>query len=81
MAGDYIIHASCRRPDDPPVQPASAEGDREGAGCLYHIVREEDVNVDLGNQFAPAIPPPPCTGDNHLIDQATLVAAQPVLRR
>ncbi|MET8353212.1 hypothetical protein [Micromonospora sp. NPDC005206] len=43
-----------------------------GQGCLYHIVREEDVNVDLGNQFAPQIPPPPCAGDSHVIDQSTL---------
>ena len=42
-----------------------------GAGCLYRPVREEDVNVDLGNQFAPAIPPPPCVGDEHVIDQST----------
>jgi hypothetical protein len=43
------------------------------AGCLYRPVKEEDVNVDLGNNFTPAIPPPPCTGDDHLIDQSTLV--------
>jgi hypothetical protein len=30
------------------------------------------VNVDLGNQFAPQIPPPPCNGDVHVIDQASL---------
>ena len=44
-----------------------------GHGCLYRIVREEDVNVDLGNNFTPAIPPPPCSGDDHVIDQSTLV--------
>ena len=36
-------------------------------------MREEDVNVDLGNQFAPQIPPPPCTGDDHVLDQSSLV--------
>ncbi len=41
-------------------------------GCLYRTEREEDVNVDLGNQFTPAIPPPPCAGDQHVLDQATL---------
>jgi large repetitive protein len=41
-------------------------------GCLYRSEREEDVNVDLGNQFEPAIPPPPCSGDPHKLDQATL---------
>ncbi len=41
-------------------------------GCLYRIEREEDVNVDLGNQYTPAIPPPPCAGNQHKIDQATL---------
>ena len=35
-------------------------------------MREEDANVDLGNQFAPQIPPPPCNGDDHQIDKATL---------
>jgi hypothetical protein len=44
-----------------------------GQGCLYRPVREEDVNVDLGNTFTPAIPPPPCTGDDHVIDQSSLV--------
>jgi hypothetical protein len=43
-----------------------------GNGCLYRVVREEDVNVDLGNKFTPAIPPPPCTGDDHVIDKSTL---------
>ena len=67
----------------PPLQPgrrprsgsATAKGDIPGGGtgCLYRPVREEDVNVDLGNQFTPAIPPPPCTGDDHVIDQSTLV--------
>jgi hypothetical protein len=35
-------------------------------------VREEDVNVDLGNQFAPTDPAAPCNGDDHVIDQSTL---------
>jgi large repetitive protein len=43
-----------------------------GAGCLYRPVREEDVNVDLGNNFTPALPDPPCAGDDHVIDQSTL---------
>jgi hypothetical protein len=45
----------------------------DGTGCLYRPVREEDVNVDLGNQFIPQLPPPECTGDDHVIDQSTLV--------
>ena len=59
------------------TEPASGSASRTGVipgggdGCLYRPVREEDVNVDLGNQFAPAIPPPPCIGDDHVIDQAT----------
>lgn len=43
-------------------------------GCLYRIQREEDVNVDLGAQFTPAIPPPPCAGNPHVLDQATLTS-------
>src|SRR5258706_12878604 len=64
--------------------PANPSGDKtvssakgaipgDGNGCLYRPVKEEDVNVDLGNKFTPAIPPPPCAGDDHTIDQSTLV--------
>ena len=51
---------------DPSIQNQS--------GCLYRTEREEDVNVDLGAQFTPAIPPPPCAGDRHTLDQATLTS-------
>jgi hypothetical protein len=86
VAGTYITHSVM--PQDPAdtrdCNPANANGfkyvsDAHGAvpgggqGCLFHIVREEDVNVDLGNQFAPQIPPPPCAGDMHVLDQSTLV--------
>jgi hypothetical protein len=63
VAGDYITHV---------VAPNDANGDP-----LYHIVREEDVNVDNGATFVPAIPPPPCVGDMHVIDQSTLVDRSP----
>ena len=52
-AGTYITHV---------LMPKDGNG-----RPLYHIVREEDVNVDLGNDFVPAIPPPPCTGDAHTV--------------
>src|SRR5262249_22171296 len=73
VAGDYIVHALM--PQDPTdsrpcnsdvyqrVTEAHGSVPGGGDGCLYHIVREEDVNVDLGNNFAPQIPPPPCNGD------------------
>jgi polysaccharide lyase family 4-like protein len=87
VAGDYITHVvmPTDATDTRACNPNSTDGgfknasgpfaDEAGAqtGCLYKIVREEDVNVDLGNQFAPQIPPPPCTGDDHVIDQSTLV--------
>jgi hypothetical protein len=85
VAGTYITHAVMPQDtaDTRDCNPANPNGfknvsDAHGAvpgggqGCLYHIVREEDVNVDLGNQFAPQIPPPPCAGDLHVIDQSTL---------
>ena len=85
VAGDYIVHAIMPKDDTDttrPCNPGVGESQRVtethgavpggGNGCLYHIVREEDVNVDLGNQFAPQIPPPPCNGDDHLIDKASL---------
>ncbi len=53
VAGTYVTHV---------VMPADANG-----RPLYHIVREEDVNVDLGAQYVPAIPPPPCAGDLHTV--------------
>ncbi len=86
VAGDYVVHVVM--PTDPndtrscnPANDGSGFkklsgpfGDEAGAqtGCLFRIVREEDVNVDLGNQYAPAIPPPPCNGDMHVVDQSTL---------
>jgi large repetitive protein len=84
VAGDYIVHAIMPKDntDTRACNPGVGESQRVtethgavpggGNGCLYHIVREKDVNVDLGNQFAPQIPPPPCNGDDHLIDKATL---------
>src|SRR5215472_15262543 len=86
VAGDYITHvvmpqdSTDSRPCDDPNLPTgdinvtAAKGSVPGntTGCLYRIVKEEDVNVDLGNQFAPQIPPPPCNGDMHVLDQATL---------
>ena len=85
VAGDYIVHAIMPKDsnDARPCNPADqtqrvteAHGTVPGGGngCLYRIVREEDVNVDLGNNFTPqpAIPPPPCNGDDHVIDKSTL---------
>jgi hypothetical protein len=84
VAGDYITHVVMPKdPTDTRDCNASGESQRVtnavgsvpggGQGCLYHIVREEDVNVDLGNNFVPQIPPPPCNGDSHVLDQSTLV--------
>ena len=87
----YITHAimpkdtTDTRPCNPGVQETQRVTETHGAvpgggdGCLYRIVREEDVNVDLGNQFTPQIPPPPCTGDDHVIDQCDADAAQQLL--
>ena len=88
VAGTYITHAIM--PKDPadsrPCNPVNSDGFKYvsgpdgpagGTGCLYRPVREEDVNVDLGADFVPAIPPFPCTGDNHVLDQSTLTARSP----
>jgi len=85
VAGNYITHvvmpkdASDTRDcngnlvaGDLNVSTAKGNIPGGGSGCLFRIVKEEDVNVDLGNSFAPAIPPPPCVGDDHVIDQSTL---------
>ncbi len=88
VAGNYIVHAIMPKDttDSRPCNPTN-ESQRVtvphgnvpggGNGCLYRIVREEDVNVDLGNKYAPAIPPPPCNGDVHVIDQGTVVDRSP----
>ncbi|TCM37814.1 hypothetical protein [Kribbella sp. VKM Ac-2568] len=83
VAGTYITHVvmpkdgtdtrSCNPAGSQQVTHAKGAVPGDGTGCLYRPVREEDVNVDLGNHFTPAIPPPPCTGDDHVIDQSTLV--------
>lgn len=86
VAGKYITHAvmpkggaddtrDCNAglpTNDKNVTAAVGSVPGGGTGCLYRPSREEDVNVDLGNQFTPAVPPYPCVGDDHLIDQTTL---------
>jgi hypothetical protein len=84
VAGTYVTHAIMPQDNaagapncntsvtDPNVTDAKGPIPGGGQGCLYRPVKEEDVNVDLGNQFEPAIPPPPCVGDSHVIDQSTL---------
>jgi hypothetical protein len=81
-AGTYVVHSVMPKdPDDTRdcnptgfkyISDPKGSVPGGGQGCLYRIVREEDVNVDLGNHFAPQLPPPPCVGDDHVIDQATL---------
>jgi hypothetical protein len=60
---------------DPNVTAAVRAGfPANTTGCLFRVEKEEDVNVDLGQPLAtPQIPPPPCVGDLHTIDQSTLV--------
>ncbi len=55
--GDYVAQV---------LMPNDANGD-----AIYRITREEDVNVDNGPDFvAPAIPPPPCVGPDHVVSGA-----------
>ena len=78
VPGDYVTHVVMPkdeddlRPCNPAGEPKRVSGPvapEAGAetGCIYHAVREEDVNVDLGNDFIPAIPPPECAGDLHTV--------------
>jgi hypothetical protein len=85
VAATYVTHVVMPKDDSDPRDCNTADAANPnvsipkgsvpggGHGCLYRPVKEEDVNVDLGNKFTPAIPPPPCTGDDHVIDQSTLV--------
>ena len=34
----------------------------------YQIIKEEDQNTDQGDEIVPQVPPPPCVGDLHLVD-------------
>jgi polysaccharide lyase family 4-like protein/copper-binding protein NosD len=63
VAGTYVVQVH---------MPEDVQGN-----ALYHIVREEDVNVDLGAEFTPAIPPPPCVGDMHIVDPETTTPRSP----
>ncbi len=86
VPGTYITHVVMPKDtsDTRDCNPANPDGFKNisdpkgttvpggGQGCLYRVVREEDVNVDLGDKFIPAIPPPPCTGDDHVIDKSSL---------
>jgi hypothetical protein len=50
-------------------------------GCVFRVEAEEDVNVDLGAQFSPTIPPPACTGDMHTIDATGVGGGTPLTAR
>lgn len=81
VAGTYITHVIMPK-DATDARPCNTATNKYvsgsgGNGCLFRPVAEEDVNVDLGDQFPPAIPPPPCTGDAHQIDQSTLTPRSP----
>ncbi len=52
-AGKYITHV---------LMPNDGHGHD-----LYQVEKEEDVNVDQGPDFTPAIPAPPCVGDPHIV--------------
>jgi hypothetical protein len=87
VAGTYVVHAVMPKSaaDTRPCNPADSDPDvkfvsgpqNAEQGCLFRPVREEDVNVDLGAQFRAAIPPPPCYGDMHTIDQTTINSRSP----
>jgi parallel beta-helix repeat protein len=47
-------------PGDYVVEAVSPDG--------YQVVKEEDVNTSEGDTVVPAVPPPPCVGDLHLVE-------------
>ncbi|MFM8321596.1 MAG: SdrD B-like domain-containing protein, partial [Chloroflexota bacterium] len=55
-AGDYLVEVEI---------PADSFG-----RPVYQVVKEEDINVFNGDQFAPQIPPPACVGPLHVVDVA-----------
>jgi SdrD B-like protein len=51
--------------------------DQLGRHPAFNLNREEDINVFGGDQFAPAVPPPPCVGPLHVVDVAGIGADGP----
>ncbi|NUQ84072.1 MAG: DUF11 domain-containing protein [Anaerolineales bacterium] len=62
-AGDYLVEVVV--PNDSLGRP------------MYQVVREEDINVFGGDEFIPAVPPPPCAGPMHIVDVAGVGADGP----
>ncbi|HET7480763.1 MAG TPA: hypothetical protein VFJ72_14755, partial [Rubrobacteraceae bacterium] len=52
--GDYVV--KMRIPKD------------KNGNDLYKIVKEEDVNIEKGENFVPQVPPPPCAGALHTVN-------------
>jgi large repetitive protein len=52
--GDYVVEV---------ISPAGADGNP-----IYHVVREEDLNTDQGDELVtPTVPAPPCAGELHKV--------------
>ncbi|MFZ5921654.1 MAG: SdrD B-like domain-containing protein [Chloroflexota bacterium] len=62
-AGDYLVETVI--PEDALGRP------------MYKVVREEDINVFGGDEFAPQIPPPACAGPLHTVDVAGILPDGP----
>lgn len=62
-AGDYLVEV---------VVPTDSLG-----RPMYQVVREEDINIFGGDEFTPAVPPPPCAGPMHVVDVAGVGADGP----
>lgn len=82
--GGYAFEEDCSNPDaTDPFDPGQLLDSGAGE-CIpvpagkwvvevvppdgYKPVKEEDINVFGGDQFVPAVPPPPCAGPMHTVD-------------
>ena len=72
--GGYAIETMVKDPDTGADIPETAlEVGRDYIvevvpPAYYQVMKEEDQNTDEGDAFVPQVPPPPCVGPLHLVD-------------
>ena len=74
--GGYAIETMLRHPitgEPTPSEPLLPPRDyvvEVEPPPFYQVIKEEDQNTDEGDEFVPQIPPPPCVGDDHLVNDS-----------
>lgn len=72
--GGYAIETMLNHPvtgEPTPSEPLLPPGDyvvEIVPPAFYQVIKEEDQNTDEGDELIPQIPPPPCVGPLHLVN-------------